>query len=121
MIMFIYLPLTLFLFHPTSKHSEPGYIEHLFTLNTFSFPVNVQCRQFHCADSPVKNVFIVLLQLFSGNMNKVQNHANIFIPPLLAKYVRVQPYVGLTVVYAMRMELYGCPNYGRYLNGIPYI
>ena len=45
MITFIYLPLILFLFHPTSKYSEPGYIEHLRTLNTFSFPVSVQCRQ----------------------------------------------------------------------------
>ena len=35
----------LFLFHPTSNYSEPGYIEHLRTLNTFSFPVSVQCRQ----------------------------------------------------------------------------
>ena len=32
-------------FHATSNYSEPGYIEHLSTLNPFSFPVGVQCRQ----------------------------------------------------------------------------
>ena len=42
MIMFIALHLTLFLFHPTSINSKPGYIEHLRTLNNFSFPVSVQ-------------------------------------------------------------------------------
>ena len=45
MSMSIYSPLTLFLFPTTSKYSEPGYIEHLHTLNTFSFPMSVQCRQ----------------------------------------------------------------------------
>ena len=39
--MFIDLPLTLFFITQNSKYSEPGYIEHLRTLNTFSFPVSV--------------------------------------------------------------------------------
>ena len=43
--MFTYLPFTLFLFHPTLEYSEPGNIEHLLTLNTFSFPMSVECRQ----------------------------------------------------------------------------
>ena len=84
MIMFLQLPLISFIFHPTFKYSEPGYIDHLRTLNTFSFPVSVQCRQ-------VPLYVITFAASHSALKTQDSNHAslltiiNVYYPPYLVK------------------------------------